>query len=892
MKLNSLGFFDIGSFFGKIFKSPPQQNATGKSGKPSVGPPPPAPSLSDSSPGLSSALSAKGIFGRAPARQSSAKQLAAPGGSQAAAGSPIAARLGTMDQLHGAGSSSSPSSSPSQISTAGIIASGGGSPSMVWPASGANTVSTLSPAAASQHQQQRLSPRFARPASVGARAEAHGGSDRFLVTVGIGRAPPLPVPPYGLPDIHEEDFLPRMYEQQHHQQQQQQQHQQQRHIHDSRGLARGGVDQPPLPEPAGNALPLAFSQHMQHAISAYNRSSLESSESSGNTTPTELDKSWSAIHSDTTCPSTEQSSLFSWGDDEFERVASRRVQQLFREIDALLYEGMGSAQTPALQGECMQWKTRFLHLRILGKQLVEPTDEGYQLVPTEGTAADRTEPPGFVSTGHNPSDRELCLQGSRLVPRGTLAGPSRGGAVSPAAQSHRDNGSGSGGEEGEEGEEVAQEAEEEEVICRDGTVEEVLAFDSHEPEEDGPEWRHAGGNRCGAWRARRGLPPVSPAACLRDAVCTELFDQLWAEALGCLHALDQQSWDAEEKGLTGVERPAMQRILLPRQAGTADSLSMPPSRGSDTRSYLPQLHRTSLSGRPGDLHGVMMIQAKPLQQRHGTVMDKLPLPSALEERVWSGRPASSVLSLPRSRAGPRPGAAAAADDALPAFSRVALSSARRRPHPAAGPRPDARAKTSSVNRQEVLRGTRLAMGASERLSTPQMSAVRNTLLPPIGSPDPHESQLTVPGARASQTKGRLSISRVSSAVTDDTSRRPVRDRPSLVLEHPSRPNTTHTFRSDMQLRRSLTPMEYNNATRTGRASLGSDSLKIRVTGIGLSSAGYQLDPFSLHALGHSPLEDDEDHPPAYHPSWGAESHLHHKPQSRSSNGKKRFPMAL
>uniref|UniRef100_S4RKE0 Family with sequence similarity 149 member A n=1 Tax=Petromyzon marinus TaxID=7757 RepID=S4RKE0_PETMA len=559
-------------------------------------------------------------------------------------------------------------------------------------------------------------------------------------------------------------------------------------------------------------------------------SSLESSESSGNTTPTELDKSWSAIHSDTTCPSTEQSSLFSWGDDEFERVASRRVQQLFREIDALLYEGMGSAQTPALQGECMQWKTRFLHLRILGKQLVKPTDEGYQLVPTEGTAADRTEPPGFVSTGHNPSDRELRLQGSRLVPR---------------AQSHRDNGSGSGGEEGEEGEEVAQEAEEEEVICRDGTVEEVLAFDR---EEDGPEWRHAGGNRCGAWRARRGLPPVSPAACLRDAVCTELFDQLWAEALGCLHALDQQSWDAE-KGLTGVERPAMQRILLPRQAGTADSLSMPPSRGSDTRSYLRhstpcrvpsrQLHRTSLSGRPGDLHGVMMIQAKPLQQR---------LPSALEERVWSGRPASSVLSLPRSRAGPRP-AAAAADDALPAFSRVALSSARRRPHPATGPRPDARAKTSSVNRQEVLRGTRLAMGASERLSTPQMSAVRNTLLPPIGSPDPHESQLTVPGARASQAspaKGRLSISRVSSAVTDDTSRRPVRDRPSLVLEHPSRPNTTHTFRSDMQLRRSLTPMEYNNATRTGRASLGS----------------------------------------------GAESHLHHKPQSRSSNGKKRFPMAL
>ncbi|MCJ8737249.1 hypothetical protein PDJAM_G00021920 [Pangasius djambal] len=134
--------------------------------------------------------------------------------------------------------------------------------------------------------------------------------------------------------------------------------------------------------------------------------------------------------------------------------------------------------------------------------------------------------------------------------------------------------------------------------------------------------------------------------------------------------------------------------------------------------------------------------------------------------------------------------------------------------------------------------------AGDRLSSSAMTLSRNTLLPPIGTADKEHTH-TGHHTRLSQ-RHRAPSSHAHSAVADEAG--------SLLAF--SRPSTTHTFRSDTPHRRSFTVLDSGGPARPGRASVGTDSLGIGVTGIslGISSSSF-LDSFTLHTLDHSPIED-------------------------------------
>lgn len=48
--------------------------------------------------------------------------------------------------------------------------------------------------------------------------------------------------------------------------------------------------------------------------------------------------------------------------------------------------------------------------------------------------------------------------------------------------------------------------------------------------------------RRGTW-PKRGLPPVSPHACIRDAVAAEVFDHVWTNVVEVLEKLTRKNWE-------------------------------------------------------------------------------------------------------------------------------------------------------------------------------------------------------------------------------------------------------------------------------------------------------------------------------------------------------------
>ncbi|XP_046885842.1 protein FAM149B1 isoform X2 [Hypomesus transpacificus] len=608
-----------------------------------------------------------------------------------------------------------------------------------------------------------------------------------------------------------------------------------------RGLSRSSLDHHhPLPEEADDDLvPQPLLHDLREAVSAYNSSetSAASVQSDCPTVTTgDSARSWSGIHSYAgTGISTERSSVFSWGYDEFDKAASRQVQQMFEEIDEELYEGRGGGlHLRGLQDECQQWASRFPHLRILGSQLMCPSDEGFQWFSTSGRAS--TPSPGLAgapASGEEsrPQDKdkqgtELCVQGRRAVfskPCVVEMEPPPGCEADHSPQ----------------------------VIEAEGLMEEYLAYDSRDLDEERD-------SRCpDTGRRRPCLPPVSPYRCRRQAVLDLLFDDVWHELIGWMEELVRRHWegyvsDDEKTSVSfSLAQPDSQNPFLLLSSALPTMLprlgqARPPHL---TASLQQQSSRVPVGATVTQTHhnlnDLIVIHGIPLQQRTLGVFDRNLDP----DENASQRPGSSAV--PSSKPRPR----RALEQSSSSLSRPPQSARRRNPPPRTllPLAPSLTQPSATGSMDEVIRGTRLPT-ASDRLTSPPMPLSRNTLLPPIGTGDAENTHALQHSRHLQRQRG--SSSRAHSAVTEEASSLLPRDRHHL-LDVFSRPNTTHTYRSDTPYRRSFTVLD--NIGRPGRASVGTDSLGIGVTGVslGIGSSSF-LDSFIHHPLGHSPIEDEEE----------------------------------
>nr|XP_046257567.1 protein FAM149B1 [Scatophagus argus] len=611
-----------------------------------------------------------------------------------------------------------------------------------------------------------------------------------------------------------------------------------------RGLSRSSLDHHPLPEEAdNNQTPQRYLHDLQEAVSTHNSS--DTSAASGHSDcPTVISvdssQSWSGIHSSTgTGISTERSSVFSWGYDEFDKAASRQVQQMFEEIDKELYEGRGSGGgiLQGLQDECQQWATRFPHLRILGTQLVCPSDEGFQWYATSGKGNSASSPSAGKESNVKFQEKdkggtELNVQGRRAALIESSSAELDGSPGSTSGSSSQDK---------------------PRLIEVEGLMEEYLAFDRRDLED---EWEQDCSESC---RRHHCLPPVSPFRCRRQAVLDLLFDDVWRQLVGWMKELVQRHWECctsnVEKicgNLSPVQRdsqnPFMLLSMLPTMLPKVGQSRVPPL----TAGLQFQAGRVPVgaAATSHNLNDLIVIHSIPLQQRNLGVLDRNQEP---EERLCH-RPGSSVV--PSNKPRPR----RTLDQSSSSLSRPPQSARRRNPPPRTLlPLVPSLSQSSAVgSMDEVIRGTRLPT-ASDRLTSPLLPLSRNTLLPPISTGDPESSHSGQQAKPAQRPKG--PSSRAHSAINDEAGSSLPRDRHHL-LDVFSRPNTTHTYRSDTPYRRSFTVLDNIGQGRPGRASVGTDSLGIGVTGVslGISSSSF-LESFSHHPLGHSPIKDEEEPEP-------------------------------
>ncbi|XP_030060854.1 primary cilium assembly protein FAM149B1, partial [Microcaecilia unicolor] len=408
--------------------------------------------------------------------------------------------------------------------------------------------------------------------------------------------------------------------------------------------------------------------------------------------------------------STEGSSVLSWGFDEFDGAATRQVQQIFQHIDELLYEQKTSVLTAVLQEECEQWSACFPHLRIQGKQILIPAEDSYGWY--------------FSSTSETSVIPNLSIALGMESGRLGIFGTKLPLSISPVK---------------DDSDFLSltmpyslpcdmEEGSSEEVIASEGIIEEYLAFDFRDKEEELFQTSLAlPGDRV----QKLWYPPISPLSCRKMAVLENLFDDMWREVVCCIADLIHRHWedsslDAERNGevnrietFSSFHQFEPLPLLFPR-VPTSKMPSIPMNR-------LPGAG----SGPQRNLNGLMIIHGIPLLQKNLSHMDKMqdsdekiPVRSApgvvLASRAWPSRPLEHSTS---------------------SVSYSAQSTRRRNPPRTLNPistNPSRSSTPKSV--EEVIRGTRLS-AATDQLPCSPLPLNRNNLLPPINTSDLERSSI-------------------------------------------------------------------------------------------------------------------------------------------------------
>ncbi|XP_064616830.1 protein FAM149B1-like isoform X2 [Liolophura sinensis] len=597
-----------------------------------------------------------------------------------------------------------------------------------------------------------------------------------------------------------------------------------------RGLAQSLDSHPTLEKPeepsTSQVSPLSYIfEHSRDAISSYHGTLTPSGPSSplyeADTQSTlSASNCWTTASGNTTGRSRSSvDSTYSWGDDEFDRHASKTVRNLFEEIDSMLYEERRDGPENSYR-ECREWVSQFPHLRVLGVQGVEPKEAGYMAIPRDSprygcssVLQDVTEQDIFSTTQD--------LQGLQVSGRAVSAKPCPVDSKThrpPAELSYL----------------------EEEVFAQEGEYEEILAVDHRDMFEDALEQKRNIIPR----RRRLGFPPVTPNACLRDTVSCAVFDYIWIEFL---------EWAG--KLIKHYSSVLLENTVNPTLPNPLDAILSKTNRLSAGTS--------GLESRGPSLGDVLTVSRKELQLREKSNLQDIaeaqsPLPALENHPNHTG-----VMAVRRQR---------------PGSVRLLSATLRRPVGPRTGPGvrltplhvtshlSESRSRTPSVEdtrslqmQNEVLVGHRLPIG-SDRLQSPP-SGLRNSALPPL--------DMIVRYNNMKRAHNRAS----SALVTDKESSLRLSNREKYLQTQESfavaRPSTTHAFhRSDtpgsygnVASRRSSTPLGFYTMTARQGHSLGAPNY------LGVTGSGISQQPADLNHLTPENPTDSEGYQEVIHSQW-------------------------